>query len=392
MINLLIDLNNIAYRSMFIVGGYGTKQYTFNSQDEINQLVRKITTDITHIIRQINPSRVIFALDDKSWRKNISIEENDGYKSGRVKSKFINWDNVFVAISDFCDIAEKTGIIVTKIESAEADDVITLWTDELQFNQKQHVIIVSSDEDLRQLVRHFPYEIGKSAFSTVFNPFIQGKGSSKKLYVSKHFETWINETDEIDFMNMSGTININKEDFKKVITGEKTKYEVIDGNMIGIRKMFCGDDGDDVPPIYSWLEKDKNGNDKMVRITNSKFEKIFEMLKTSENEILDHIDIMERGAKVLEGIKLVSKHTPPFNIDDRIKRQATLVILDKTLFPIEIINDFEKHKQKQLQKPRINYSSINMYNLLEGSSYVKNKNENVVSFFKEVDRISGNLF
>jgi len=393
MINLIFDLNNIAYRSMFIVGGYGAQQFTFDSQSEVDQLMRKITTDVAYIIRQINPSRVIFALDDKSWRKSINIEENDGYKSGRTKSSTINWNNVFAALSDFSEIMKQNGMIVTHIETAEADDVIALWTDELQFKQNQHVVIVSGDEDLRQLIRFYSYEPKKFAFCTVFNPFMQGKNATRKLYVPEYFEQWINESDEVDFMNMKETINVDKEDFKKIITGEKTKTEIIDGQMLGLRKMFCGDDGDDVPSIYSWLTKDKNDNDKLIRVTNSKFEKIYEMVQNKPNEKLDYIDIMERSNRVLEAIKTVTKQNPPFNIEERIKRQAKLVILNKLLFPEEIVDQFEKIKEEDLQKPRVNYGSINMYNLLEGTQYVRErKSENEAGIFKEIDRISGSLF
>ena len=64
-------------RSLFIVGGYGAKHMSFDNQSEIDQLVRKIAMDIAFIVRQINPSRIIFCIDDHSWRKDIKIDENE---------------------------------------------------------------------------------------------------------------------------------------------------------------------------------------------------------------------------------------------------------------------------------------------------------------------------
>jgi 5'-3' exonuclease len=281
MINLVFDLNNIAMRSLFIVGGYGAKTFTFDSQNEIDQLVRKMSMDISFIIRTINPSRIIFALDSKSWRKSIKIEENEGYKGQRIKSSVINWDNVFNAIDDLSNIMKNNGMIVTKINSAEADDVVALWANELFANQHQHVVIVSGDEDMRQLVNYDIHD-DKHVFLTVFNPFMQGKNASRKLYVPKYFEDWLNTADKVDFMNMKGTINVDKEDFHKISTSERTKLEVVDGRMIALRKIFCGDDGDNVPAFYTWL------NDKglEVRLTNSKFEKIYQGLLESDNENL----------------------------------------------------------------------------------------------------------
>jgi hypothetical protein len=107
------------YRSMFAVGGYnGPTMFTFDSQSELDQLMRKVATDITFIIRQLNPSRVVLTLDSKSWRKNIEIEENEGYKGQREKSEHLNWDNVFAIMNEFAEIAESNGFIYSKIENA----------------------------------------------------------------------------------------------------------------------------------------------------------------------------------------------------------------------------------------------------------------------------------
>ena len=127
MTNAIFDLSNMFFRSLFIVGGYGSKQYSFDNQFELDQLMRKVATDVSQVIRQINPSRVIFALDSKSWRKDISIDENEGYKAQRTKSAHINWDNVFKIMGEFADILETNGFIVSKFDKAEADDLISLW-------------------------------------------------------------------------------------------------------------------------------------------------------------------------------------------------------------------------------------------------------------------------
>lgn len=387
MTNLIFDLNNIAHRSMFIVSGYGKTTFTFDSQSEIDQLIRKMSMDVTHIIRQINPSRVIFAVDSKSWRTDIKIEENEGYKGNRTKSSFINWNNVYKALDEFTEIVENYGMIVTKIQRAEADDIISLWSYELAINQNQHVIIVSGDEDLRQLIKFNPYDAAnkKFAFVTVFNPFLQGKNASKKLYVPKYFEEWLNTVEAVDIFNMKGSINVDKEDFKKIINSEKTKLETVDGRLIALRKIFCGDDGDNIPAIYSWL----NEKGVEVRITNSKFEKIYDSIVESPDELMDHYDLLERSDKILEILKKITKQNISFDIESRLKRQIKLVVLDYIFFPEEIVETFEKNKNKELEKIRVNYGNLNMYNLLEGTNYIKErKNENVSSIFKDIDRIN----
>jgi len=95
MTNVVFDMNNMLFRSMFVLGGFGGKAYTFDSQTETDELMRKLAMDMSFLIRLLNPSRVIFAVDDKSWRKNIKIEENEGYKGQRKLSEYINWNNIF---------------------------------------------------------------------------------------------------------------------------------------------------------------------------------------------------------------------------------------------------------------------------------------------------------
>lgn len=384
MTNLIFDLNNIAHRSMFVVGGYGSKKFTFDSQSEIDQLMRKMAMDIAFIVRLVNPSRIILAQDDSSWRKDIKIDENDGYKGNRVKNKTINWNNVYSSLDEFTSIMENNGMILTKIPKAEADDIMALWAHELAFEQHQHCIIVSGDEDIRQLVGSSTFE-GKPIFITVFNPFMQGKNASRKLYVPDNFEAWLNEAEAMDFMRP--TINVDKEDFKKIITAERTKLEVVNGGMIALRKMFCGDDGDNIPAMHTWL------NDKgvEVRLTNSKFEKIYELLVGSSAKQLNHLDILNMPDEVLEAMKKVIKQVPPYNIQDRITRQIKLVVLDSDFFPNSITKAFNETKQAQLDIPRVNYANVNMQNLLEGTRYVREKkNENESIIFKQIDRIQGN--
>jgi len=219
---------------MFIVGGYGKKQYTFDSQREQDQLMRKVATDVTSIIRTINPSRVIFALDSKSWRKGISIDENEGYKGHRKKSEVINWDNIYKIMAELAEILKTNGFIVSQIDNAEADDLMALWRDQLLYSENQHVILVSADEDVRQLVDST--SSNKKAFSVVYNPFTMGKNSTKRLFVPEGFKNWLNDDEDIgDIFNRS--IDVDKEDFKRILN-EKVNLEEISGKEIALRKIL----------------------------------------------------------------------------------------------------------------------------------------------------------
>lgn len=394
MTNLVFDMNNMLFRSMFVISGFGKAQYTFDSQREQDELMRKIATDITFLIRLINPTRVIIAKDDRSWRKEINIEENEGYKGTRKSAEHINWDNVFRILDEFLEIAEDNGMIVSKIPTAEADDIMALWRDELLFNQKQHVILVSGDEDIRQLVASYMTDDKKKIFACVFNPFKQGKNAARKLYVPpRYFNEWLNQTEVADIWNMNAAIDVDKGDFKRIVETDDVRVEETNGTEIAMRKVFCGDDGDNIPAIYTWMKKTAAGEEKEVRITNAPFEKIYESLKNSPNELVDHWDLMERKAKVLQGIRKVAKHEPPFDIEKRLERQIKLVVLDKNLFPPEIVDEFEKQKEEHLSKPRPDISGLNMNTFLQGTRYVRAKQGgtglgNESSIFNEIDRLT----
>jgi hypothetical protein len=386
---------------MFVLSGFGKLKYTFDSQRETDELMRKLAMDISFLIRLINPSRVIFTRDDKSWRKGIFIEENEGYKGQRKLSKFINWDNIYKIYDEFMDIVVDNGMIVSKIATAEADDLIALWTDELLYNQKQHVVAVSGDEDIRQLVKKSVDDKGKPIFATVFNPIMQGKNPSRKLYVSpNYFNEWILQEEEADIWNMNAAIDVDKNDFRRIRDTEKIRVEETDGNLIALKKIFCGDDGDNIPAIYTWMTKTAKGDDKEVRITKAKYEKILESLRNSPGERIDCWDLIDRKDKISESITKIAKQKLPFKIEDRLERQIKLVVLNKKLFPSSIVEKFEETKGKELIKPRPEIGNINMNVMLQGTRYVKTSKGGTgqgteSSIFKETDRLSNkfiNLF
>ena len=393
MTNVVFDMNNMFFRSLYVLGGFGQKQFTFDNKEELDSLIRKLSMDISFLIRLINPSRVIFAVDDKSWRKDIYIEENEGYKGHRTQSKMINWVNLYSALDEFMDIVQDNGMIVTKIKNAEADDSLSLWRDELLYNQKQHVILVSGDEDIRQLVTHSIDDKGKKIFSTVFNPFMQGKNAARKLYVPENiFNRWMDDIEVSDIWNMDATIDVDKRDFDRIRNTEKIRVEEVNGNEIAMRKIFCGDDGDNIPSIYTWMTKTGSGNDKEVRITNSKYVKIIKGIENSPGELIKPGMLIKRKDKIFNEIKKICEHTPTFKIEERLKRQIKLVLLDCTIFPIKIVETFHKMKKEELLKPRPEIANINMYTMLQGTSYVKTSkrgsyNGNEASIFKDLDKL-----
>lgn len=387
MTNLVIDLSNMFYRSMFAISGYSGPQLTFDDQSELDQLMRKVSTDITYIVRQTNPSRVVLTMDSRSWRKDIEIEENEGYKGHREKSEAMNWDNIFAIMNEFGEIAETNGFIISKVNNAEADDLMCLWRDEFLFNKEQHVILVSGDKDIKQLVASYYTNQRKKVFATIFNPFKQGK-SPKKLFHGKYFKEWLDTPDVGDIFNRG--IDIDKEDITRLIN-DGIVLEEIDGEEIALHKVFCGDDGDNVPAIYTWEGKTKKGDKVIRRITDSKYKKIKEDLKFS-----DHVDLSDHIVAIKEHIEKIADHSVPFNMSERLLRQIKLVVLSRIIFPQEICETFDGELNKKLEAKQLHPQNWNMNTFLEGTQYVRAKGDKNPSaehsIFKQIDSINKPLF
>ena len=95
MNNIIIDGNYLFYKTLFIFRPEGGKK-VMEPKRQQEDFIRKVATDMAFAIRQFgSPSRVIFTIDGRSWRKDVEIEENQGYKAHRTKESNIDWDSFF---------------------------------------------------------------------------------------------------------------------------------------------------------------------------------------------------------------------------------------------------------------------------------------------------------
>ena len=376
---------------MFIVGGFGKNGFTYNSQSEIDKLMRKVATDVAFILRQVQGSRVIFAVDSKSWRKEIEIAENEGYKGNREKTGNLNWDNIYQCMNEFCTIMESRGMIATKIENAEADDLMCLWRDKLLFESEEHVVLVSGDEDIRQLVAGHYTNNRELKFATVYNPFTQGKNATRKLFVNKNFTEWLTSDDDVgDIFNRNS--EPDKDSFMNLINQHKVVVNPINGSELALRKVFCGDDGDNVPAIYTWLGTTQKGKEVQRRITESKFNKLLGILRPlNVSHEIDFMDLQDLAEPIQKFLEEESGTSLPFKIEDRLKRQIKLVVLSKVVFPFEIVKEFEDTVQEAMDRIPSQINGWQMQTLLEGTRYVNEEYQtarNESSIFKEIDKIT----
>lgn len=161
---IILDYSQVALSNIFQFQNDLKKNGS--SPEAVNIIRHAILTGIKSYKKKYGPQygEMVIACDGKQyWRKEIFPY----YKAGRKKTRDasdLDWKLIFDAISSIReDLAEHFPYQVIHFERAEADDIIATmckWTqsngtiDRGMFEEKQPVMIVSSDGDFKQLHKY----------------------------------------------------------------------------------------------------------------------------------------------------------------------------------------------------------------------------------------------
>lgn len=366
-LTVIVDGNYHLHKSLHVYGHY-CKGPLLGSQKDKEMFMRKIATDMAFAVRQLGkPDRLIFTVDESSWRKNVEIEENKGYKANRIKDETtVDWTVFNDVMKEFTEILKGYGCIISKINGCEGDDLMFYWAEKL-FNDGEDVVIITGDGDINQLVRH-----NDQNFVVVYNI----KSTNRKIVAANGFSKFL-EDDTVSLLDAFSFMGNNKDVIKKVISA--SALEEINPMDVIFEKVLMGDGGDNVPPIISWEEKQKN--DKIVtrKLTSTKAQRIRELLE-GRGIVVDPIHLYDNAKDIEREIKIIYDKTLPANIakefttevaEKRIRRNTILVYLSDETIPIMYREAFEKHYEglKESGYPRI--SKWDMYTLLEKTDYIQ---------------------
>jgi hypothetical protein len=146
MSSLLVDFNNLAFRTIF------NKEVEITSASPNFQLWKYLTFNSLYLAIQKSSkiNEVIVAMDDtQSWRKALFPRYKESRKKNRDKQKDIDWNQLYENFNGLAyDIKNNIPFKVMKILRCEADDIIGVLTlDRIE----QDVVIISNDEDYMQL-------------------------------------------------------------------------------------------------------------------------------------------------------------------------------------------------------------------------------------------------
>lgn len=366
-LNLIIDFNNLLLRSVNLPG-LSYSNSTFDKDEDVYDLLKKVTIDICYNIRLFTPTNVILLCDSpNAWRKDLLSNDENGYKANRVKDETKNWDNLFRIVDEYKETLIQKGFNVVSIPRAEADDLAAMYKSKLYDLDNECIIFISSDKDWRQLI-DFDKKLEK--YVVVFNSTTNNRGK-KKLYLTEEIITFVNKKEDLTFDDkislLFGDIDNNKDIAKKsiinAISTNNIVTECVNPDYIIIEKIFGGDSGDNIPGYYTYYKTNKRGTYKTT-VTPSQIKKLTESLHIKNmNDFLLCIDYIKEELEKIMNMEL------PVNNKEVINRQRALVQLSPSLFPVNIVLEFEEIYNKQLPFGTKDYSNLKWQDILKDTKF-----------------------
>lgn len=358
-IDMVIDFNNIAYRSMFICtysSEYGIND--FSTERECAVLVRKIVIDICNVVRLFKPDRVFVACDSKSpWRKNVL----PNYKENREKDESKDWDMIYKSFDKLKNILSSKGFCVIDIPESEADDVAGMCKRKFFDNGNDDIILVSADKDWTQLLSFSPED---NRFCICYNPIpsrARGKNGKRIISANEGFIEWFEKKNVTDifFTNYSRS----KESIRAAMSENgDIIIENINPDLVLSDKIMCGDDGDNVPAFWSYY---KNG--RKVRVTPTKSAIVFESIGSCN--ISRILESCSDGSLKTAMESAMKTKVDDIDFNERLIRQRMLVELNPDLFPENIVEGFDKAISSE-SVGSLSTRDLKMTDILSGTEYL----------------------
>jgi len=385
----VIDGNYFLFRTLYVIPSRSKKKGLLGTDEEVQSFVKKLATDFAYQIRLFEGliDRVVWTVDSRSWRKDFYPEAD--YKGNRKQDSNINWDNFSKATSDFISILSKQGVIISKIDGAEGDDLMYAWNTESLANDKS-VIMFTGDRDLVQLVDKSK---NNNTHTILFSP------AHKKLYTYQGFSEWldtedVSETsdDVFDVLKVSvSPENQAKKLLKDLVKKKKASIIEIDPEDFRFRKVLTGDAGDNVPPAYYYTSKNRRYgiSEKKATAIIAEFKEkhghLSHMYLYNEEYVTDLANMVIRVMN--------AKHMSREQIIANIKSNVNLMVLAAESIPEGILDEMFKYVESKMNQKGLQLKTIStMKSLLEGTEYAKEVDSSFkASFFKDDDDDEGDL-
>jgi len=358
-LNIVIDGNYFFHKTLpvYFSSDDAVSIPKLTSEEDQGFYARKLIMDFAYMMRNLffpTLNNVILVFDSRSWRKDIEIHENAGYKSNRVKSSTINWEGFYEVLNKFSDLMQEQHIFVSRVKGAEGDDLLHLYAQKF-LSIGEDTIAVTGDKDIWQIVNN-----KNDNFVSVL---VNNSKFSKLILDMPTYQRTLNENATI--MDPQGYynnfINLSK------LEDSGFKRNELDPIKHSFEKIFPGDAGDGVPPVVSWSKKQKNGTDRIYRITGAKtkeiwaymdnkytgWDRIFNLTSDADFDTIYRLMVKCTFDKKLGMSHIESQNLSKEYIKDQLNRNIKLMVLHDKVIPQDIIDGFEE--QYKVLTTKFNY-------------------------------------
>ena len=219
-------------------------------ENSSHQLADLMAQSISVILRQFRGSitNIIFVSDNRSWRKDypmpLCIESTDTYKGTRKNDETYDWKYIYKSISILSNNLKSIGVTTSNVYGVEGDDWCWYWSRKLN-SEGTNVILWTSDEDVKQLIQE---DEDTGAFTAWYE-----RSKGLVLNSSMKPKKFDDEDDELGSF-MTPIIPVNN-----IIKSLSKTTSVSYVNPINIinKKIYIGDQGDNILPIFTYSKKSK---------------------------------------------------------------------------------------------------------------------------------------
>lgn len=149
--NLIFDGNYLYHKTFNIFQNYYKEpvEEILTDPDKQQVLIRKCVIELCYTVRRFAPvDKVVVVIDSKSWR--YVLYDNYKYALTRVKEGYYEH---FLRVLDMLEqLLRKKGVIVSRVNGAEGDDLIYVWSLYYGYCLGEETVIVTGDSDIRQII------------------------------------------------------------------------------------------------------------------------------------------------------------------------------------------------------------------------------------------------
>tara|TARA_R100000951_G_scaffold90833_1_gene79160 strand:+ start:3790 stop:5025 length:1236 start_codon:yes stop_codon:yes gene_type:complete len=389
----VIDGNYFLFRTLYVLPRKSKKAEMLGTEEDTKVFMRKLATDFAYQIRLFEGliDKVVWTQDSRSWRKDFYPEAE--YKGNRKQDSSINWANFSKVTEEFTQLLIKQGVIYSKVDGAEGDDLMYAWNTECLANDKS-VIMFTGDRDLVQLVNK---STNNNTHTILFSP------AHKKLYTYQGFSEWLTSeeketsNDLFDVLKVSSSPESqSKKLLSSIISKKKVSVVEVDPEEFRFRKVLTGDSGDNVPPAYWYVSKPKNGKSRRYGVSESKATAIIAEFKEKHGS-LSHMYLYEDGyitdlANILIR-HMKAKHMSREQIISNLKSNVNLMVLSSHTIPEGILDEMFQSVESTININELALPNIStMKKIVGGTKYDGDDNSAFkASFFKGDDDNSDDM-